>query len=219
MRVSAALASAAVAAATTLPVAASAVPAPPGWVRGERSGLVSVVSVQSGALAGHDGNWHTVVLGLTGADGVSGVLTDWSCPDGVTPDYQSPGPDWVCVQNAVSTIDDAVDEDGTSLVTVSLNRTVRNLVVDGTVQVTAADGTMSTARLHLVAHAYGELARTVVDSADGLTRQVIEERSDVVARGRIAGVRLHRRGAENSASGLVAVTTWTRPGTSRPSFG
>ena len=77
---------------------------------------------------------------MSGADGVSGAVADWTCADGVEPNYADVGVEWTCTPESLRVIDDAVDDEGQSLVRLKINRPTRNLVVWGNVCVTDDDG-------------------------------------------------------------------------------
>lgn len=204
-------------AALALPTSAAPVSPEPGWERVERTAVFSVTSVKQGDLRGHAGNWHTVVVSHNGADGISGVVADWTCPEGVEPNYQDSEETWVCAADSMVVLDDAVDEEGRSLVSARINRPTRNIVIKGDVLATDRDGVTSTGRIHIRGHARGPLTRTVTDAEDGLTRVVVDERAGTRALGRVLGIVIHHRGFHRDTSSLVSVSTYLAvPGRPRP---
>lgn len=217
MRVTPVLLAGGLAAALALPTGVASGAPDPGWLRADRTALFSVTSVKPGDLRGHAGNWHTVVVSVSGTDGIAGFVADWTCPEGVAPNYQDAEDDWVCAVESMVVLDDAVDEDGGSLLTVRVNRPTRQIVVQGEVLATDRDGVESTRRVHLRGHAFGSLTRTVVDAEDGSSRTVVAERDRTRARGRVLGIVIHHRGFLMDTSSLVAVTTYVPvPGRPRP---
>jgi hypothetical protein len=62
---------------------------PDDWTGGSRADWGRVTWIHDGWYPGAQGNWHVGELTLgEDDDGVTGSITDWRCPDGVTP----PGP-------------------------------------------------------------------------------------------------------------------------------
>lgn len=195
-------------AALALPAGSASATPDRAWVRADRTALFSLTAVAQGDLPGHEGNWHTVVLSVSGDDGIAGVVTDWTCAEGVEPNYQDAEDAWVCAVESRAVLDDLVDALGVSGLVVRVNRPTRNLLIHGEVLATDAEGVASAQRVHLLAHAYGPLTRTVTDT--GPTRVVVEERSRTRVRGRVLGLRLHRLGFAVDTSTLVAVSTYVR---------
>ena len=216
MRVLSALVAGGLAAAVLVPSAAQAKPAT--WTETGRAGYFSVTSVLQGDLAGRAGNWHTVVVVVNGAAGVSGTVADWTCADGVEPNFADVDAEWTCAPESMRTFVDAVDEDGASLVRVKVNRPTRNIVVHGRVDVTDGSDTHSIGWLHVRGHATGHSTLTVVDSEDGLVRTATQVRGTTKATGKALGLVLHRKGSEVSTSDLASVTTYARDADKDPIF-
>lgn len=208
MRLTPVLVASGLAALAMLPAPSQAVEAKP-WVPTSRIGLASVTAEHQGELPGRPGNWHTVVVSLSGADGVTGVVADWTCADGVEPNYADVGAEWTCTPESYGTIAAATDEDGGSLVRVTVNRPTRTLLARGLVAVTDDSGVSTSMRLRLQVNARGEASVVAVDGEDGLTRTVTVTRTDSRARVRVAGVVVRPNAWEMSTSDLVSVTTWT----------
>ena len=215
MRLSSVLLAGGLAAAALLPLSAAqavlvgAVAMGPGAARvlADRTALFSVTAVAEGDLADHEGNWqHTVVVTANGDDGVSGVVADWTCPEGVAPNFQD-------------------DEAGLALrprVGAAARRHLRrerDLAPHapgepgrrqggdrGRGRGHRSEGTESTGELRLVGRAYGARTRTVTD--DGVTRLVVDERGDTQARGEVLGVAFDQPGFEVDTSSLVALATY-----------
>lgn len=176
-----------------------------------RVGLVSVTAESQGALAGRPGNWHTVVISVNGSDGVSGVVADWTCAEGVEPNYADVGAEWTCTPESYGTVAAATDEDGNSLVRVAVNRPTRHLVARGLVAVTDDSGVSAMVRLRLHAVADGDWARSVGTAADG-NRTVTITRTGTRARVAVDREVLRPADWQISASDLVSVTTLPVPG-------
>jgi hypothetical protein len=214
MRLSSVLLAGGLAAAALLPLSAAqaapvgAVAMGPGAARvlADRTALFSVTAVAEGDLADHEGNWHTVVVTANGADGVSGVVADWTCPEGVAPNFQDDEAAWLCAPESVLRLDDTFDENGISLLTLRVSRGAAKVVIEGEVEVTDPEGTEATGELRLVGRAYGARTRTVTD--DGVTRLVVDERGDTQARGDVLGVAVDQPGFEVDTSHLVALATY-----------
>lgn len=202
------LAAGALAAALTGLASAPATAADGGWTESGRVALFSATGLRHGPMAGHEGNWHSIVVSVNGADGVTGVVTDWTCPAGVAPDLADADPQ--CVAETTLTLGEARDADGESLVRVRVNRPTRNLEVTGKVAVTDAAGVESVGWIHFVGHAFGARTEQLSESADGLTRTYTATRDHTRVAGRVLGIRLHGRGFETTGSALVSVTTWTK---------
>ena len=217
MRVVPVLVASGLAAAALLPAAAQAA-APVKWTQASRAGYFSVTSVKQGELRGHEGNWHTVVVVVSGADGVSGTVADWTCADGGEPNFADVNAEWTCTPESLRTFEDAVDDEGVSLVRVKVNKSTRNLVVWGNVSVTDDDGVKSGGWVKLRGHAAGDRTVTVIDSEDGQTRTSTMVRTDSRARGKALGVAFHSKGFEVSSSDLASVTTYQRDVTKDPIF-
>ncbi len=202
---------AAAAALVVLPAGSASARPVADWQSYQRTGLVSVASLIPGTLEDRDGNWHTVVLSVNGADGVTGQLVDWSCDPGVLPNYQDAEEDWICTAETVYDIANAVDEDGRSLVSVTVDGGARELVVTGDVVATDYDGGSSLESISVVARAHGPAYRSVLRAVDGSLREATVIRDHTRARGRVLGVKLHERFATVEASSLVAITTSVLP--------
>jgi hypothetical protein len=205
-------------AAAALVVPAAAQAAPVKWTESSRAGYFSLTSVKQGDLKGHQGNWHTVVLVVSGADGVSGTVADWTCADGVEPNFADVGAEWTCAPESYRTIEDAVDDEGASRVRITVNRPTRNLVVWGNVSVTDDEGLKSGGWLKLRGHATGDRIVTVVDSEDGQTRTSTVVRGKTKARGKVLGIVFHAKGFERSTSDLASVTSYVRTSKLLPRF-
>lgn len=216
MRVVPALVASGLAAAALVPAAAQAGPVK--WTQSSRVGYFSVTSVKQGELQGHPGNWHTVVVVVSGADGVSGTVADWTCADGVEPNFADVGAEWTCTPESLRTIEDAVDDQGASRVRIKVNRPTRNMVVRGNVSVTDDDGVKSGGWLKLRGHATGDRTVTVIDSEDGQTRTSTVVRGETKARGKVLGVVFHAKGFELSTSDLASVTSYARASNLLPRF-
>ncbi|MFN8190522.1 MAG: hypothetical protein U0R78_08775 [Nocardioidaceae bacterium] len=176
-----------------------------------RVGLVSVTAEAQGALPGRPGNWHTVVISINGSDGVSGVVADWTCADGVEPNYADVGAEWTCTPESYGTVAAATDEDGASLVRVAVNRPTRHLVARGLVAVTDDSGVSAMVRLRLQAVADGGWTRTVGTAPDG-SRTVTITRTGTRARGAVGDTAFRPKDWQISASDLVSVTTLASAG-------
>ena len=214
MRLSSVLLAGGLAAAALLPLGSAqaapvgAVAMGPGAARvlADRTALFSVTAVAEGDLADHEGNWHTVVVTANGDDGVSGVVADWTCPEGVAPNFQDDEAAWLCAPESVLRLDDTFDE-RRDLAAHALGEPGRRQGGDrGRGPGHRPEGTDSTGELRLVGRAYGARTRTVTD--DGVTRLVVDERGDTQARGDVLGVAVDQPGFEVDTSNLVALATY-----------
>lgn len=210
MRLTPVLVAGGLAAAVLLPTAAQAndVAARPAT---SRVGLVSVTAESQGDLPGRPGNWHTVVISINGSDGVSGEIADWTCADGVEPNYADVGAEWTCTRESYGTLAAATDEDGASLVRVVVNRPTRHLVARGLVTVTDDSGVSAMVRLRLQAVAGGDWTRSVGTGPDG-SRTVTIIRTGTRARGAVGTAVVRPQRWQISASDLVSVTTLASAG-------
>lgn len=209
MRLTPVLVAGGLAAAALLPTAAQADDA--ARPATSRVGLVSVTAESQGTLPGRPGNWHTVVLSINGSDGVSGAVADWTCADGVEPNYADVGADWTCTPESYGTLAAATDEAGASLVRVEVNRPTRHLVARGLVTVTDDSGVSTMVRLRLQAVADGDWTRSVGTSPDG-NRTVTITRTGTRARGAVGTAVVRAKDWQISASDLVSVTTLASSG-------
>ncbi len=209
MRLTPVLVAGGLAAAVLLPTAAHADDA--ARPATSRVGLVSVTAESQGALPGRAGNWHTVVISINGSDGVSGAVADWTCADGVEPNYTDVGADWTCTPESYGTLAAATDEDGASLVRVAVNRPTRHLVARGLVTVTDDAGVSAMVRLRLQAVADGDWTRSVGTGPDG-NRTVTVIRTGTRARGAVDTVVVRPQRWQISASDLASVTTMASAG-------
>jgi hypothetical protein len=224
MRITSALLAGGLATVVLLPLGSATAATPVPGYEAERVGLFSVASTVEGELPEREGNWHTMLVSVNGADGVSGLVTDWTCPDGVSPGGEVPDdsglvdviafPDTArlatCTEVGSADIANAVDDEGASLLAVRIDRRAWGIQVRGEVSVTDAEGATSIGSLRLRGWARGPAARTVTRLQDGVTRQVLVTRVRTRARGNVLGISLHQNQAEVDTSELAALTTYVR---------
>lgn len=174
-----------------------------GWTKIERNAWFAALTWQPGAVAGHEGNWHTVSVDYDGDDdGLTGGITDWQCPDGTTePSYL------VC--------DRLADWELTDVESVKLRFTnsARYAWLRGPATlVSSADGTTDSVRVNVRVRATGDRTRVVERSADDAFRYrvVTTTGADVVARGHVGPV-WFGHGVATETKDLQVRRTWTKP--------
>lgn len=196
-----------------LPASAQAVPdqthARTSWTRSGTVTLFSATAAERGQLADRQGNWHTVVLSV-GEAGISGVAADWTCPDGVQPNFADSGSEWTCTPESIRQLASVTDDDGAPMIRVQTKQKIRRLVVRGPVTVTDETDQVTSGSVLLRGRAVGDRTKAWVYSEDGRTRTVTTVRTQTRARGKVLGVKFRTPKWRVSSSDLVTVTTYTR---------
>ncbi len=174
-----------------------------GWTRIERNAWFAALTWQPGAVAGHEGNWHTVSVDYDGDDdGLTGGITDWQCPDGTT----DPTAD-ACTRLADWELTDI------EAVTVRFTTNAKHAHVRGPATlVRSDDGTVDLVRVNVWVRATGDRTRQVERSADDVLRYrvVTTTGADLVARGHVGPVRFGG-GVATETRDLQVRRTWTKP--------
>lgn len=179
-----------------------------GWMQTGSAVVFTATSVQPGTVPGRAGNWHTLVVSVNGDDGVTGMVTDWTCPDGVAPNYQDNEIAWACRAESRRSVASVLDETGTPLLHVDADPTGRSVVVRAAVLGSDTGGDQQAGTLVLKVHASGEVTRSVTRSHHGHVRRFDVVQPATRVHGRVLGITLRAEGAQVESSALISQTSW-----------